>query len=104
MTSKWPKFRLTLTDALYKGQVWVDTHSPKEIAEVLKPSFPDTDTELLTVVAERYKKIDAWCKEPDMKKEAFELLQTVMNKAGELKQKVPYDKVVVNTYAHKAIK
>lgn len=92
------------TEALYKGQVWVDTHSPKEIAEVLKPSFPDTDTELLTVVAERYKKIDAWCKEPDMKKESFELLQTVMNKAGELKQKVPYDKVVVNTYAHKALK
>ncbi|EPR10427.1 ABC transporter substrate-binding protein [Ruminiclostridium papyrosolvens] len=92
------------TDALYKGQVWVDTHSPKEIAEVLKPSFPDTDTELLAVVAERYKKIDAWCKEPAMKKESFELLQTVMNQAGELKQKAPYDKVVVNTYADKAVK
>ncbi len=92
------------TDALYKGQVWVDTHSPKEIAEVLKPSFPDTDTELLTVVAERYKKIDAWCKVPAMKKESFELLQTVMKQAGELKQKAPYDKVVVNTYADKAAK
>ncbi len=92
------------TDALYKGQVWVDTHSPKEIAEVLKPSFPDTDTELLTVVAERYKKIDAWCKEPAMKKESFELLQTVMSQAGELKQKAPYDKVVVNTYADKVAK
>ncbi len=92
------------TDALHKGQVWVDTHSPKEIAEVLKPSFPDTGTELLTVVAERYKKIDAWCKEPGMKKESFELLQTVMKQAGELKQKAPYDKVVVNTYADNAIK
>lgn len=92
------------TNAVYKGQVWVDTHSSKEIAEVIKPFFPDTDVELLTIVAERYKKIDAWCKEPAMKKESFELLQTVMNQAGELKQKAPYVKVVDNTYADKAVK
>lgn len=92
------------TNAIYKGQVWVDTHSSKEIAEIIKAFFPDTDTELLTIVAERYKKIDAWCKEPAMKKESFELLQTVMNQAGELKQKAPYDKVVDNNYADKAVK
>ncbi|MDF2989390.1 MAG: hypothetical protein K0R50_4900, partial [Eubacterium sp.] len=31
------------TEAIYKGQVWVDSHSPKEIAEAIKSFFPDTD-------------------------------------------------------------
>jgi NitT/TauT family transport system substrate-binding protein len=92
------------TDAIYKGQVWVDTHPPREIAKVIKPSFPDTSIDILESVAKRYKEIDAWCKEPAMKESSFELLQTVMEQAGELKQKAPYDMVVDNGFAEKAVK
>ncbi len=92
------------TDAIYKGQKWVDTHSPKEIAEAVKSSFPDTDLAVLETVAKRYKDIDAWCKDPIMKEASFNLLQTVMDQAGQLKQKADYDNVVDNTYAKKAIK
>lgn len=92
------------TDAIYKGQKWVDTHSPKEIAEAVKSSFPDTDLAVLETVAKRYKDIDAWCKDPIMKEASFNLLQTVMDQAGQLKQKAAYEKVVDNTYAEKAIK
>lgn len=92
------------TEAIYRGQQWVDSHSPKEIAETIKPSFPDTDTAILETVAKRYKDIDAWSKDPVMKESSFELLQTVMDEAGQLKQKAPYDKVVDNTYAEKAMK
>lgn len=92
------------TKAIYKGQQWVDTHSPKEIAEAIKASFPDTDTQILATVAQRYKSIDAWSKDPVMKEASFQLLQTVMDKAGQLKQKAPYSKVVDNTYAAGAMK
>ncbi|HEX2926006.1 MAG TPA: ABC transporter substrate-binding protein [Ruminiclostridium sp.] len=92
------------TNAIYKGQAWVNTHTPKEIAEAIKASFPDTDQAILETVAKRYKDIDAWCKDPVMKDTSFELLQTVMDKAGQLKQKAPYDKVVDTTYAKKAMK
>ncbi len=92
------------TKAIYKGQQWVDTHSPKEIAEAVKASFPDTDSEILATVAQRYKSIDAWSKDPVMKEASFQLLQTVMDKAGQLKQKAPYSKVVDNTYAAGAMK
>lgn len=92
------------TDALYKGQVWVATHTPEEIAQEIKSSFPDTDISILETVAKRYQDIDAWCKDPVMKESSFELLQTVMDQAGQLKQKAPYDKVVDTTYAKKAIK
>jgi len=92
------------TRAVYKGQQWVDTHSPKEIAEAVKASFPDTDAEVLATVAQRYQDIDAWCKDPVMKEASFQLLQTVMDKAGQLKQKASYSKVVDNTYAAEAMK
>lgn len=90
------------TNAIYKGQQWVKNHSPKEIAEAIKPSFPDTDLETLETVAKRYKEIDAWNDTPVLKKEAFDRLQAVMTEAGELKQTAPYDKIVNNTFAEKA--
>lgn len=91
------------TNALYKGQLWVDTHTPAEIAKVIKPSFPDTTEEILTQVAKRYKDVDAWNKDPMMKKESFDLLQKVMQEAGELKQSADFNKLVNNDFGKKAI-
>lgn len=89
------------TRALWKGQQWVATHSAAEIAEVIAPSFPDSDKELLTTVVQRYKDIDAWSPTPVLKEEAFDRLQEVMTAAGELSQKAPYDKVVTTDIAKK---
>lgn len=88
-------------NALYRGQQWVDTHTPAEIAEALKPSFPDTDTAVLEKVAVRYKEIGAWKTEPSMSKDSFERLQEVMTEAGELTEKAPYDLIVNNSFAEK---
>jgi NitT/TauT family transport system substrate-binding protein len=92
------------TNAIYRGQLWVDTHTPEEVAKVIQDSFPDSDMELLTMVAKRYKEQDTWCKDPIMKEEALGLLQEVMKSAGELKKEAPYSKIVDNSYAEKAIK
>ena len=92
------------TNAIYKGQKWVETHTMKEVAEAIKGFFPDTDIELLAKVLQSYKDINAWKTEPSMKEESFELLQKVMETAGELTQKAPFDKVVNNTYAKKVVK
>lgn len=91
-------------NAIYKAQIWVDEHSAKEIAELIAPSFPDTDIKILESSIARYKDIEAYAKTPVMKEEAYEKLQTVMSEAGELKQKAPFDKVVNNTFAEKAVK
>jgi len=91
------------TNAIYRGQLWVEKHTPEEIAKVIKPSFPDTDEDLLITVAERYKKQDAWCKDPILRKEALGLLQEVMKSAGELKKEADYDKIVNTKFAEKAI-
>ena len=91
------------TEAVYEGQQWVKSHSSKEIAEKIQDFFPDTDVELLSTVIQNYKDIDAWNDTPILKEEAFNRLQEVMTMAGELKNTVPYDKIVDNTFAEKAV-
>lgn len=91
------------TDAIYEGQQWVKNHSSREIAEAIKEFFPDTDLDLLESAIQSYKDIDAWNDTPVLKEEAFNRLQEVMSLAGELSQKAPYNKIVNNSYAEKAI-
>ena len=91
------------TDAIYQGQVWVKEHTAEEIAQAIQEFFPDTDLELLANVIQRYKDIEAWSQTPVLKEEAFDRLQTIMEEAKELKQKAPYEKIVNNEYAKKAI-
>ena len=97
-----PELVQRFTNAVYKGQQWVQSHSAKEVAEAIAPSFADTDVELLTTVVQHYKDIDAWSTDPVMERESFERLQDVMTEAGELKQKADYDNLVNNTFAEAA--
>lgn len=90
---------LRFTKAIYNAQKWVASHSAEEIAKSIQDFFPDTTIEQLKNSVESYQKIDAWKKEPSMKEESFELLQTVMEEAGELKEKAPFDIVVNNRFA-----
>lgn len=90
------------TNAIYKAQKWVEEHTMQEVAEAIIDFFPDTDIETLTTALQSYKDIDAWKTTPDMKEESFELLQTIMEEAGELTQKAPFDKVINNSFAEKA--
>ena len=92
------------TRAVYKGQVWVKEHTSKEVAEKIQEFFPNTTLESLEKSVQSYKNIDAWNDTPYMKEEAFNKLQEVMIEAGELENKVPYEKIVNNTYAEKVIK
>ena len=92
------------TNAIYKGEKWVKEHTATEIAEAIKDFFPDTDVEMLATAIQSYMDIDAWKSDPILKKESFDLLQTVMKEAGELEKEGDYDKIVNNSYAKKAIK
>ena len=92
------------TDAIYKGQQWTETHSAREIAELIQDFFPDTDLDMLESSIQRYKDIDAWNQTPVLTEESFNRLQDVMEEAGELDKRADYSKVVNNKYAEQAIK
>lgn len=92
------------TNAIAKGQKWVQEHSAAEIAAAIVDQFPDTSLEVLTSVAQRYKDIDAWNATPVMKQEALERLETVMETAGVLThdQWVDFNELVDNSFAEAA--
>lgn len=90
--------------ALVRGQEWVNTHTPEEIAEAIAPSFADADLDILASVAQRYKDTDAWMTTPVMTEDSFTRLQDIMENAGELEQRVPFDKLIDNSYAEEALK
>lgn len=91
------------TNAIYKGQKWVASHSAAEIAKVVSSHFADTDTALLESSIQRYQEIGAWNETPLLSEEAYLRLQTVMKEAGELEQTVAYDPVVTTAFAQKAV-
>lgn len=92
------------TKAVYKGLKWVEEHDSKEIAESIIDLFPDTEINMLTSSIERYKSIEAWKDTPVMTEESYNRLQDIMEEAGELETRAPFDKVVNNKYAEKVIK
>lgn len=92
------------TKAVYKGLKWVEEHSSQEVAETIIELFPDTDVSMLASSIERYKSIDAWKDTPVMSEESYNRLQDIMEEAGELDKRAPFENVVNNTFAEKVIK
>ncbi len=90
------------TNAVYRGQQWVATHTDAEVAQAVAAFFADTSLDLLTASVASYRAIDAWNTDPVMTEESFQRLQTVMTEAGELTKPADFDKVVNNTFAEKA--
>ncbi len=91
------------TRAVTRGQKWVETHTPEEIAECVKDFFADTDTKILASAIKSYQDIGAFATTPVMSEDAFNRLQDVIQKAGELDSPAPFDKLINNTFAEKAI-
>lgn len=90
------------TNGLQKGMEYVQTHTPEEIAQVIAPQFEETDLETITTIVTRYYEQDTWKENLVFEKESFELLQDILEEAGELKERVDYEKLVTTAYAEKA--
>lgn len=92
------------TNAIYKGQRWVDSHTPEEIAKAIKPQFPDSDDAILAAVVKRYKDQYTWKKDPILLEKDLNVLQKALQDAGELNKLAPYDKIVTTKFGEAAIK
>ena len=92
------------TNALQRGMDYVQTHTPDEIAKAIKPQFAETDIQTLTTIVARYYEQDTWKENLIFEEEAFSLLQNILDGAGVLKERVPYEKLVTTEFAVKAAK
>ena len=97
-----PEIIQKFTDALQKGMEYVQTHTPEEIARVIAPQFAETDLDTVTTIVKRYYDQDTWKSNLIFEKESFELLEDILEDAGELKERVPYENLVTTEYAAKA--
>ena len=91
------------TNAIYKGQQWVASHTSEEIAESIHEFFPDMELKDLVTVVERYRSIDAWAEDPVLAEESLNNLMDIMQLAGQLDNRAPYEAIVDTSYAENAI-
>ena len=89
-------------NALQKGMDYVQTHSPEEIAKIIEPQFPETDLSTITTIVSRYYEQDSWKENLIFEEESFDLLQEILEQAGELEKKAPYKTLVTTKYAEEA--
>lgn len=97
-----PEIIQKFTDALQKGMDYVQSHTPEEIAEVIAPQFKETDLETITAIVKRYYDQDTWKENLIFEKDSFELLQDILEDAGELTDRTAYENLVQTEYAQKA--
>ncbi len=98
-----PEIIQAFTNALQKGMDYVNTHSPAEIAKCIQPQFAETDLDTITTIITRYYEQDTWKENLIFDQESFDLLQNILESAGELEKRVPYDKLVIVDYSKAAI-
>ena len=99
-----PQIIQSFTNALQKGMDYVNSHTAEEIAKVIQPQFKETDLSTITTIVSRYKEQDTWKKDLNFNEDSFTLLQNILEEAGELSERVPYEDLVTTEFSQKAIK
>ena len=91
------------TNAIQKGMDYVQTHTPEEIAKAISGQFKETDEKTLVLLVTRYYEQDTWKDNLIFEKESLDLLQDILELAGELDKRVPYEDIVTTEFAKKAL-
>lgn len=92
------------TSALQKGMDYVNSHTAEEIAKTIQPQFSDTPLENITKIVKRYQDQDTWKENLIFERSSFELLENILEEAGELQTRVPYENLVTTEFAEQAVK
>lgn len=96
-----PKVIEGFTKATQKGLDYIHSHTAKEIAEVIADYFPDTSKNDLVDIVQRYIDNDSWFDTTYITEKDFDHIQDIIDNAGKLDKKAPYDKLVDTTYSKK---
>jgi len=83
---------------------YVQSHTPEEIAKIIEPQFAETDLDTITTIVTRYYDQDTWKEDLVFEEDSFELLQDILDSAGELTKRAPYEDLVTTEFAEKAAK
>ncbi|MCI8513052.1 MAG: ABC transporter substrate-binding protein [Lachnospiraceae bacterium] len=91
------------TNAIQKGLDYVNSHSAEEIAKEIQPQFAETSEEALIAIISRYQAQDTWKGDTVFEESSFTLLQNILEEAGELTERVPYQDLVTTKFSEAAL-
>nr|WP_238483825.1 ABC transporter substrate-binding protein [Anaerosporobacter faecicola] len=98
-----PEIIQKFTNAIQKGMDYVNSHSPSEIAKVIKPQFKEIDDEKLEMIVQRYYDQGTWKDNTLFEEASFDLLQDILLHAGVVEKEAPYSDLVTTIYSSKAV-
>ena len=93
-----PEVINSFTKAVNKGLEYVNSHSAKEIAEIVVKYFPDTSLSDMETIINRYKTGEAWKKNITINEEEWNHIQEIIEASGELQNKVNYNVLIYDKY------
>ena len=97
-----PELVQKFTNAIQRGIDYVNSHTSEEIARTIAPQFQETPVEKIALIVERYKAQITWKEDTVFEQESFDLLQNILEEAGELDERVPYADLVTTEFSEKA--
>lgn len=97
-----PEIIQHFTNAIQEGLNYVNSHTPKEISEIIAPQFKETDAKTLETIVTRYHEQDTWKTDTTFTQDAFDLLQNILDEAGELEKRADYNALVTTDFSKNA--
>lgn len=87
------------TRAIERGQDYVAQHTPEEIADIIAPQFKETDKKTIAKIVKRYADQDSFKTDTRFEKDSFTLIQDILEEAGELEKRAPYEELVTTEFS-----
>lgn len=101
-----PQVIQKFTNAIYKGQLWIQKHNDEEVSKAIKSFFPGTDEDIITSVIKNYRNINAFASTPILKEDNLNKLMDIIQsyKSSLIPERPAFNKMVNNSFGEKAIK
>ncbi|OEF95839.1 ABC transporter substrate-binding protein [Desulfuribacillus alkaliarsenatis] len=98
-----PEIIQKFTNAIYRAQTWVYEQPAEVVAASIAPFFADTEIDIITAVVDRYRAQESYDRNPILDEQEWNLLQDIIEEAGELQLRVEHSVLVNTSFAEKAM-
>jgi len=101
-----PQIIQKFTNAIYKGQKWVNSHSDAEVITSIKSYFPGTDEAVLIESIKNYRSINAFSTTPVLTSDNLTKLMDIIqsSKATLIPERPAFNTIVNTTFGENAVK
>lgn len=101
-----PEIIQKFTNAIYKGQQWVQQHTSEEVADSIISFFPGTEKEVIVKVIDNYKNIEAYSETPEVSEDGLNKLMDIIQGYDEslITERPDFNIIVNNSFAKQAVK